>query len=107
MATKNKANSLVGNILGGNTEPKMQEEKAPVAAPVRVAADEERPSTEKGTKEGETRATFIVNKELVRKVKYISLVGGSQIKDEINAALEAHIQKWEAANGAIKLPAAK
>ena len=56
MATKNKANSLVGNILGGNTEPKMQEEKAPVAAPVRVAADEERPSTEKGTKEGETRA---------------------------------------------------
>jgi len=107
MATKNKANSLVGNILGGNSEPKMQEDKAPIAAPVLVTADEKRPSTEKGTKEGETRATFIVNKELVKKVKYISLVGGSQIKDEINAALEAHIQKWEAANGAIQLPAAK
>ena len=106
MATKNKANSLVGNILGGGAKQEKAEEE-PIAAPVRAAADEERPSTEKGTKEGETRATFIVNKELVRKVKYISLVGGSQIKDEINAALEAHIQKWEAVNGAIKLPAAK
>lgn len=106
MATKNKANSLVGNIIGGNTELKKVEEKAPVAAPVQEAEDK-RPSTEKGTKEGETRATFIVNKELVRKVKYISLVGGSQIKDEINAAIEAHIRKWEATNGAITLPAAK
>lgn len=106
MTTKNKANSLVGNILGDNAEKKMVEEKAPVAAPVKVAEDE-RPSTEKGTKEGETRATFIVNKELVRKIKYISLVGGSQIKDEINAALDAHIRKWETVNGAITLPAAK
>jgi hypothetical protein len=56
------------------------------------------------SKSNEVRATFIVDPDLVRKVKYISLVEGNLLKDVINSALQEYINAWESANGKIRLP---
>lgn len=64
----------------------------------------------KGTassKKEETRATFIVNPELIRKLKYISLVESSLLKDVIAEALTGYIEEWENENGKIRLPKKK
>lgn len=60
-------------------------------------------SPERGTKKNETRATFIVNKQQLRKIKYISLVDTRQIKAIIGEALTDYLNKWEAANGKINI----
>lgn len=52
----------------------------------------------------EQRATFIVDTDLIRKVKYISLAEAKLLKDVINEALSAYVGKWEEENQAIKLP---
>lgn len=62
---------------------------------------------ESGSKTNEVRATFIVDPELIRKVKYISLVEGSLLKDVISEALTTYIGAWEAENGKIRLPPKK
>jgi hypothetical protein len=59
---------------------------------------------EPGSKSNEVRATFIVDPDLVRKVKYISLVESNLLKDVINSALQEYINAWESANGKIRLP---
>lgn len=61
--------------------------------------------TTKKTKE--IRATFIVDPDLVRKVKYISLVDGLLLKDVISEALAAYIDSWEVRNKKIRLPKKK
>lgn len=64
----------------------------------------------KGTtasKKEETRVTFIVDPELIRKLKYISLVESSLLKDIISEALTGYINEWEEENGKIKLPKKK
>lgn len=64
----------------------------------------------KGTntpKKEETRATFIVDPELIRKLKYISLVESSLLKDIISEALTGYINEWEEENGKIRLPKKK
>ena len=55
----------------------------------------------------EVRATFIVDADLLRKVKYISLVEGLLLKDIIAEALNAYVDKWETDNRKIKLPKKK
>lgn len=52
----------------------------------------------------EIRATFIVDPDLVRKVKYISLVEGILLKDVISEALNNYVDAWEENNRKIKLP---
>lgn len=52
----------------------------------------------------ESRATFIVNPEQIRKIKYISLVNGKLLKDVISDALGDYIARWEDENGSINLP---
>lgn len=52
----------------------------------------------------ETRATFVVNPEQVRKIKYISLAEGRLHKDVIGDALSRYIDEWELRNGVINLP---
>ena len=64
----------------------------------------------KGTtnaKKEEIRATLIVNPELLRKLKYISLVEGSLLKDLLDVALTNYIEGWESENGKIRLPKKK
>lgn len=59
-------------------------------------------SSQEGTKEGETRATFIVREELVDKLKAIAYWDRMKIKDIIASALEEAVSKYEKRNGVVK-----
>ena len=59
-------------------------------------------SSQEGTKENETRATFIVNEELLDKLKAIAYWDRVLIKDVVNAALQEAVAKYEKKNGDIK-----
>ena len=55
----------------------------------------------------EIRATFIVDLDLLQKVKYISLVEGILLKNVISEALNNYVDKWETDNRKIRLPKRK
>jgi polyhydroxyalkanoate synthesis regulator phasin len=59
-------------------------------------------SSQEGTKENETRATFIINEELLDKLKAIAYWDRLLIKDVINSALQEAVFKYEKKSGAIK-----
>ena len=59
-------------------------------------------SSQVGTKENETRATFIINEELLEKLKAIAYWDRILIKDVVNAALKDTVDKYEKKNGAVK-----
>lgn len=59
-------------------------------------------SSQQGTKENETRATFIVNEELLEKLKSIAYWDRVLIKTVITNALQAAVDKYEAVNGEVK-----
>ena len=66
----------------------------------------------KGRKNGnpkprEERATFIVDKDLTRKLKYIALMETKLYKNVISEALSRYIERWESENGVINLPKKK
>ena len=63
-------------------------------------------SSEENTKKDETRATFIVKKELLGKLKGISYWDRAMLKDVIHTALTDFITNYENENGSIK-PAPK
>ena len=97
MATKNKLKELVGRNIGAvkPTQPNIKGNGSEETTPIT------RPSVEIGTKEGDTRATFIVSKDQVKKMKYIAMMSDRKIKDELAIALEDHIAKWEKVHGEI------
>jgi len=59
-------------------------------------------SSQEGTKENETRATFIINEELLDKLKAIAYWDRVLIKDVVNTALQETVTKYEKKNGDIK-----
>ena len=59
-------------------------------------------SSQEGTKEKETRATFIVNEDLLDKLKAIAYWDRVLIKDVVNTALQETVAKYEKKSGAIK-----
>lgn len=59
-------------------------------------------ASEEGTKPGETRATFIVSKEILDKLKAMAYWDRMMIKDVVNNALEGAIANYEKKNGVIK-----
>ena len=59
-------------------------------------------SSQEGTKENETRATFIINEDLLEKLKAIAYWDRVLIKDVINTALQEIIVKYEKKSGVIK-----
>jgi len=59
-------------------------------------------SSQQDTKENETRATFIVNEELLEKLKAIAYWDRALIKDVVNTALEEAVARYEKKSGAIK-----
>ncbi len=59
-------------------------------------------SSQEGTKDNETRATFIVNEELLEKLKAIAYWDRVLIKDVVNTALQEIVVKYEKKNGDIK-----
>jgi len=58
--------------------------------------------SQEGTKENEIRATFIMNEELLEKLKAIAYWDRVLIKDVINTALQETVAKYEKKSGAIK-----
>jgi hypothetical protein len=60
-------------------------------------------SSQEGTKENETRATFIVNEELLEKLKAVAYWERRLIKEVIASALEETVDKYEKKNGPVKL----
>jgi len=59
-------------------------------------------SSQEGTKEHETRATFILNEELLEKLKAIAYWDRLLIKDVVNTALADAVAKYEKKHGDIK-----
>lgn len=59
-------------------------------------------SSQKGTIENETRATFIINEDLLEKLKAIAYWERLLIKDVVNTALQDTVAKYEKKSGAIK-----
>ena len=97
MAKKNFSGGL--ESLLGNTN---QAEAAPAVAEPKAAKKEITKTSQIGTKEKETRATFIVNEDLLEKMKSLAYWDRVLIKDIINQALEEHIARYEKKNGEIK-----
>lgn len=120
MAKKNLA-SLMSGIMG-DTKPLIPEESSTTQdVPVSEVTEEMKENLEAkrrrnvgrprkgetGKQTNEVRATFIVNPEIVRKLKYVSLAEGSLLKDVIAVALNAYLDSWESENGRIRLPKIK
>lgn len=59
-------------------------------------------SSQEGTKNNETRATFIINEEILEKIKAIAYWDRLLIKDVVNGALQDMIVNYEKKNGDIK-----
>ena len=89
---KGGLNSLLGD----------QAEKPKKGRPV-TQTKEITKSSQEGTKENETRATFIVNEELLEKLKAVAYWERRMIKEVIASALEETVDKYEKKNGPVKL----
>jgi hypothetical protein len=59
-------------------------------------------SSQEGTKENETRATFIVKEELLEKLKSVAYWDRKLIKEVVETALEEYLSRYEKKNGEIK-----
>lgn len=117
MAKKNLT-SVLGGIIGSNPEeqpiveaqaPEIteeMEENLEVRRRQNVGRPRKMSSIERKTS-NDTRATFIVDAELLRKLKYISLAESLLLKEALNTALTNYVEAWEAENGKIRLPGLK
>ena len=94
MSKKNFTGGL-NSILGD------QPEKPKRGRPV-TQTKEITKSSQEGTKENETRATFIINEDLLDKLKAIAYWDRVLIKDVVNTALQETVAKYEKKNGDIK-----
>jgi hypothetical protein len=93
MSKKNFTGGL-NSLLGDNEKPKRGRPK--------TSTREVTKSSQEGTKEKETRATFIVNEELLEKLKAIAYWDRKLIKEVVDTALQDRIDKYEKKNGDIK-----
>jgi len=59
-------------------------------------------SSQKGTKDKETRATFIVNESLLDKLKAMAYWDRKLIKEVVDQALQEAVANYEKRNGDIK-----
>lgn len=98
MGTDERERTEVEPTASEGIQPNPQDKESMPVAPRKPG----RPKKDETKKE--IRATFIVDPELVRKVKYISLMGDRLQKEVINDALTEYISKWETEHGKIKMP---
>jgi len=97
MAKKNFTGGL-NSLLGESTN----KEKAPKVGRPKTQFKEITKTSQEGTKEHETRATFIVKEALLDKLKSIAYWDRVLIKEVVNKALIDTITKYEKKNGDIK-----
>ena len=93
MSKKNFTGGL-NSLLGDSDKPKRGRPKTST----RVVTK----SSQEGTKEKETRATFIVNEELLEKLKAIAYWDRKLIKEVVDTALQEAVAKYEKKSGEIK-----
>ncbi len=74
----------------------------PAEKPINSTPGPGRPK--KSSIENETRATFVVSADLLRKMKYISLMEDKLQQEVLNEALSSYVSKWEEENHKIKMP---
>ena len=102
MAKKSFSGGL-NSLLGDTKSPQPPKgENAPVVEEPKAQKKEITKTSQIGTKEKETRATFIVNEDLLEKMKALAYWDRVLIKDIVNQALEEHITRHEKKNGEIK-----
>ncbi len=58
-----------------------------------IEEEEDRPKSERGCKDGETRKTFIISKDTSEKLQDIAYWEPGKLKDHVNAALAAYVKK--------------
>lgn len=118
--TKKDMKSIIGGIVNSNKLiPKEQaEDQMPevlkelqLSKEMEMALEAERKKNVGRPKKGEeerireNRTTFIVDKETVRKLKYIAVMDCTLIKDIVAEAFDRYIEEWERKKGhTIKLP---
>lgn len=90
--SKKSFSSGLDSLLGDNIKEK--EQKKPVKEVFKTS--------QIGTLETETRATFIVNEELLEKIKAIAYWDRLLIKEIINKSFSDTIEIYEKNNGKIK-----
>lgn len=100
MSKKNFSGGL-SSLLGEKVEAPLNTVKKHPGRP-KTQFKEVTKSTQAGTKEGETRATFIVREDLLEKVKEIAYWDRILFKDVVNKALEAEVARYEKKNGPLK-----
>lgn len=76
----------LGSLLGD--QPETAKRGRPVTQTKEITK-----SSQEGTKENETRATFIVNEELLDKIKAIAYWDRVLVKDVLNSALQEYVDK--------------
>ena len=96
MAKKDFTGGLDSLLGGGSLQPSKK-----VGRP-KTQFKEITKSSQEGTKANETRATFIVNEEVLEKLKGIAYWNRELIKEVIHRALQDVIDKYEKKNGIIK-----
>ena len=64
-------------------------------------------TSQEGTREGDTRATFIVKEHSLEKLKAIAYWDREQIKDVLERALSEYLERHEKKHGKIKTPPKK
>lgn len=64
-------------------------------------------SIKKGLLPGETRATFIVNEEILEKLKAVAYWERTMIKEVVAGALQEYVERYQKKKGTIKNPPKK
>jgi hypothetical protein len=92
--------SEFSNLLGTSQMP-VAEQQLSTAQDNTHAHDNDKTTT-RSTDHAEARATFIVQEELLDKIRSIAYWDRLQIKEVVNAALLRYIEQWESQNGVVK-----
>jgi hypothetical protein len=90
----------MGTLLGENKPVETKQKNGPGRP--KTNTREITKSSQEGTKEGETRATFIINEAVLEKIKDLAYWERVTIKEVVNTALEEVILKYVKKNGEIK-----
>ena len=90
------------NFTGGLSSLLGDQAEKPKRGRPKTSTREITKSSQEGTKEKETRATFIINEELLEKLKAIAYWDRVLIKEVVNTALQEAVDKYEKKSGDIK-----
>lgn len=90
------------NFTGGLNSLLGDQPEKPKRGRPKTSTKEITKSSQEGTKEKETRATFIVNEELLDKLKAIAYWDRELIKEVVDTALQDRVNKYEEKNGVVK-----